>query len=62
MGLVLSMTGLLVIAGVIGVGAYALARRVTLKETADRYQYVVTRDIDGNVITKVVDLQDKTED
>jgi hypothetical protein len=55
----LSIIGIVVMAAIVGYGAYMVSQNVTLKNTKPRYKYVDTVDEDGNIITKIIDLEDK---
>lgn len=54
----LSLVGIIIIAALIGVGAFVIMKNLTFKRTTGRYRYVKTKDENGNEITKVVDLED----
>lgn len=56
--IVLSLIGLLVSAGIIGIGVWSVTKNLTVKRTTDRYRYAKTKDEEGNEITKVIDLED----
>jgi hypothetical protein len=46
-------------AGIVGYGFYMISENLTLKNTKPRYKYIDTTDKDGNITTKIVDLEDK---
>ncbi len=54
----LAVIGILVMAAIVGYGVYMVSQNVTLKDTKPRYKYIDTTDKDGNITTKVVDLED----
>lgn len=57
----LTLIGLLIMSGIIGVGIWAILNNISFKKTTERYRYVKAKDEDGNEITKVIDLQDKDQ-
>jgi hypothetical protein len=56
--MMLTLIGIVVVAGLIGLGVAVLAKNVGFRRTTERYRYVETKDENGNVITKVIDLED----
>ena len=53
----LAMIGLLLMAGLVGYGAYRILGSITFKKTTDRYKTVKAKDENGNDIDRIVDLE-----